>query len=77
MAYITMRLHNGVTISGGAVKTLISYALRRRGQPCWREIGVDVFSGAGETLVIARPEERVEIRLADYALPFLYKFFTD
>ena len=77
MAFITIRLHSGVTLSGGAAKTLIGYALRRRGLKCWEEICVDMFTGAGETLVIARPEYTLEIRIADYALPVLSKFFTN
>ena len=76
MAYISIRLHSGVTLSGGAAKTLIGYALRRRGRSCWEEIAVDVFSGAGETLLLARPGCTLEVRVADYALPVLLKYLS-
>ena len=77
MPYITIRLHNGATLSGGAAKLLIGYVLRRRGRPCWEEIGVDLFTGGGETMAIARPRYTVSVRLADYALPILYQFFQE
>ena len=73
MEYVAVQLHRGTTLSAGAARTLVSYARRRRGRPCWEEMAVDLFSGAdGESLLLARPPIRVAV-LADYALPALQR----
>ena len=78
MEYVTLRLHNGVTLSSGAARTLVSYALRRSGRAVWNVTSIELFGGgSGETLLIARPSEGVEVHLADYALPLLRKYFSD
>ena len=78
MPFVTMRLHNGVTLSSGAARVLVSYALRRGGRSGWLITSIEQFGGggSGETLLIARPSAGVEVHFADYALPVLRKFFT-
>lgn len=79
MEYIALRLHNGVTLRSGAARTLVGYALRRFGHPTWSVTSIELFAGggSGETLLIARPSEGVEVHLADYALPLMRKYFSD
>ena len=77
MEYVTLRLHNGVTLSSGAARTLVSYALRRSGRAVWNVTSIELFGGGGETLLIARPSAGVEVHFADYALPLLRKYFSD
>ena len=78
--FIALRLHGGAALSAGAARLLVNYALRRRGREGWPLASVEVFPGAGggsgETLLLARPV-RFEVRLADYVLPLLGKYFTD
>ena len=75
--FIALRLHGGAALSGGAARLLVDYALRRRGREGWAFASVEAFAGnGGETLLLARPV-RVEVRLADYVLPLLRKYFTD
>ena len=79
MEYVTLRLHNGVTVSSGAARTLVSYALRRSGRAAWNVTSIELFGGggSGETLLIARPSAGVEVHFADYALPLLRKYVSD
>ena len=55
MEYVTVRLHNGAALSGGAARLLVGYALRRRGRDCWSAVSAELFRGRRETLLIARP----------------------
>ena len=79
--FIALRLHGGAMLSAGAARLLVNYALRRRGREGWALASVEAFpSGSGgnggETLLLARPV-RFEVKLADYVLPLLGKYFTD
>lgn len=76
MEFIALRLYGGAALSGGAARLLVNYALRRRGREGWALASFEAFAGDGETLLLARPV-RVEVRLADYVLPLLRKYFTD
>lgn len=76
MEYITLTLRPGAALSPGAARTLVGYALRRRGRACWSAICAEAFCGSG-TLIIARPSPGVEVQLADYVSPFLRKYFTN
>ena len=77
MEYVTVRLHNGAALSGGAARLLVDYALRRRGRDCWSAVSAELFRGRRETLLIARPFAGVEVRLADYTLPFLRSYYAE
>ena len=74
--FIALRLHGGAALSGGAARLLVDYALRRRGREGWALTSVEAFATGGETLLLARPV-RFEVRLADYVLPLLGKYFTE
>ena len=76
MEYITLRLPGGMALGSGAARTLVAYALRRSGRQCWPFMSIEAFS-SGETLMIARPSDGVEVRLADYVFPLLRKKFTE
>ena len=80
MEYVAIRLsnvHNAPSLSAGAARTLVGYALRRRGRESWSVICAEVFCGRGrETLVLARPSAGVEARFADYLYPMMRKYFT-
>ena len=76
MNYIVIRTYRGATLAAGAARTLVSYALRLSGRRRWDAIGVDVFTAGGRSLLIARPAPEPAVRIADYALPLLMKYFT-
>ena len=77
MDYFVIRPYRGALLSPGAARTLIGFALRLRGTERWEAIGIDAFSGGGENLLIARPAPVVRVRVAEYALPALRKYFTE
>lgn len=64
-------------ISENDAKALIDAEFEKRSIKKWSKINVDFFCCGGEKLYIARPEMRLEIRLAEYALPFLTEYFTE
>ena len=73
--YISILLPDGVRLTPGAVRVLLGRALRRGGGGSWGGAVCDVFPGRRGTLILARPG--VSARIADYALPFIHKHFTD
>ncbi|MBQ9412987.1 MAG: hypothetical protein IJU29_07835 [Oscillospiraceae bacterium] len=77
MAYIAMRLYRGVQLTDSAARLLVGYARRRAGRKPWGVLGLDIYSGGGETLLIARPTAAVAVHIADYALPALCKYLPD
>ena len=74
--YVAMRLHKGQTLSTKAARLLVGYLLRCRSRATWTVMKIDQFSAGGETLLLARPFQGIEVRLADYSLPFLHKYLT-
>ena len=75
---VTILLPPGTDISGGCARLLVRYAQRRCGASPWGTIHIDEFRRGGEeTLLIARPETAQQIMIADYALPFIHKYFMD
>ncbi len=51
--------------------------LRKNMLSQWKNIHIDVFANEDTALYIAYPEPGIEIRLADYALPFIKEYFTE
>ena len=74
---VTILLRPGAALSGGGARLLVRYAQRHCGAAPWGRIAVDQFRCGGQTLMIARPVSAQTARLADYAFPFLYKYFMD
>ena len=75
---VTLLLPPGLTLTPGALETLLALQRRRcgKGEKPWAGAAVDAFRGPGGTLLLVR-ETPCAARLADYALPFLHKYFTD
>ena len=74
MSYVVIRVHIKRTLLGrGAAELLVNYALLLRRRRPWQGLTVESFPGRSETLVLARPAA-ASFRLADYALPFLFKY---
>ena len=73
--YISMLLPPGVALSPDAAALLLGYALRRKGSVGWGGAVAEVHPAPRGTLLLLRPA--VSARLADYALPFVHKHFTD
>ena len=75
---VTILLPPGTDVSSGCARLLVRYAQRRCGASPWERICIDEFRRAGaETLLIARPEAARQVTVADYALPFIHKYFMD
>ena len=77
MEFFVIRPYRGAALSAGAARMLVDYAQHVRGTQHWGAIGIDAFSGGGESLLLARPATVLRLSLADYALPVLRKYFTD
>ena len=73
--YIVILLPPGVSLTPGAAGLLLRYAHFRAGTARWGAAAAEVFRSPRGTLVIARPA--LSARLANYALPFIHKYFTD
>ena len=74
---VTLLLPPHLALTPGALGTILAFSRRRcGGGKAWTGADVDVFRGPGATLLIVR-ETPCTARLADYALPFLHKYFTD
>ncbi len=73
--FVTILLPAGVGLSGGAARLLASHARLRRGALPWDYITAEEYCGRGATLLFVRPATGAH--LADYALPFIHKYFTD
>ena len=76
---VTILLPPGTDVSSGCARLLVRYAQRLCGAPPWGGIRVEEFrSGPDtETLIIARPAVMQTVSVADYALPFVHKYFMD
>ena len=73
--YISILLPRGVSLSPGAMRMLLRRAQRRCGCSAWGGAVAEEFRGRNGTLLLVRPALSAEI--ADYALPFIHKQFTD
>ncbi len=73
--YIMIRLPAGTGLTAGGALLLTRYELRRRGRAAWACAEAEAFCGRSGTLLLVRPAPSV--RIADYALPFIHKYFTD
>ena len=74
---VTLLLPPGWALTPGALGAVLALARRRCGVRIpWAGADVDVFRGPGGALLIVR-ETPCTARLADYALPFLHKYFTE
>ena len=72
MEYVTVS-SRGAGLTCRAAAALVKRHLRRRGGDLWLEMYIDAFTAPGAALFIARPA----VRVADYALPLIHKFFTE
>ena len=73
--YICILLPGGAALAPGAARLLLRYALRRAGKAGWGAAVAEVFPAPRGTLLILRPA--LTAALADYALPFVHKYFKD
>ena len=73
--YISIVLPPGVGVTAGAARVLVAYAARRGGARAPETLICEVFPAPRGTLLLAR--SAVSARVADYAWPILYKYFTD
>ena len=74
---VTLLLPAGRALTPGALEIILALARRRcrKGGAPWSGAEVDAFRGPRGTLLLVR-ETGCTARLADYALPFLHKYFT-
>ena len=75
--YITILLPPGLGATPGAVGVLLAYLARRGGAAPRGGAEVDVFPAKRGTLLLVRPSGALTAAVADYALPYIHKYFTD
>ena len=75
---VTLLLPAGMALTPGALAAILALSRRRCGGAAkpWAGADVDVFRGPRGTLLLVR-EAPCTAALADYALPFLHKYFTE
>ncbi len=73
--YISIVLPPGVGVTAGAARVLAACALRHGGALACSGVVCEVFPAPRGTLILARCA--LSARVADYARPILYKYFTD
>ena len=73
--YICILLPGGAALAPGAARLLLRYALRRAGKARWGAAVAETHAGPRGTLLILRPA--LTACLADYARPFVHKYFMD
>ena len=56
-----------------AAASLVRRALEESGLRPWPRMELELFSGEGGVLILARPAPEFSVSLADYALPFLLR----
>jgi len=76
-SFVAILLHNSKKLDLQNAKCIVKDALDGAGLEPWEKIEIDMFSGSGDTLLIAKPAGGCKARIADYALPFFNRYFTD
>ncbi len=71
---VTILLPPGASLAPGGLRLLLRYAHRCSGSAPWAGAVADVFAAKRGTLLVVRPALTAE--LADYALPYVYKYFN-
>lgn len=74
---VVVLLHNEDGIAPSQAKALVRTALSYCGLEPWCTIDIDIFPGRDETLLIAKPGIFYKTSVADYALPFFNRYFTE
>lgn len=74
---VALILHNSEQLDLQNAKCIVKDALDGAGLDPWEKIEIDMFSGSGDTLLIAKPAGACKALIADYALPFFNSYFTD
>lgn len=75
MHYITITLPPRAALTASGASLLACYARRRRGKQPWASMAAEEYAGRGGTLLLVRPAPAYSVRIADWALPFLRKYF--
>lgn len=55
----------------------VRHALSVCGYQPWESMSIEIFEGPEISLLIASPIQEPEVRIADYALPFINEYFTE
>jgi|GEM_PF-2857416 len=74
---VVVLLHNEDGIAPSRAKALVRTVLEDYGFEPWGTIDIDIFTGGEETLLIAKPGIIYKAAIADYALPFFKRYFTE
>ena len=74
---VAIVIHNNESLTPAIAKALIEDARSAAGLSQWEKTEINVFSGGRDTLLLATPAPECEAYVADYALPFFNRYFTD
>ncbi len=75
MHFVAITLPPRAELSASAAALLASYARRRCGRAPWRAVAAEEHPGPAGTLLLLRPAPVYSVRIADWAEPFLRKYF--
>jgi len=74
---VAIVIHNSFQLTPVIAKALIEAALSSAGFSPWEKTEINVFEGGRDMLLLATPAAECEACIADYALPFFNRYFTD
>lgn len=75
MHFVAITLPPRAALSPAASALLAGYARRRSGKTPWSRLAAEEHAGPAGTLLLVRPAPVVTARIADWAEPFLRKYF--
>lgn len=76
-SYVVLYLDSSEVINENTAEALVREMLASRHLAQWDKMYIDLFSSPRSTLLLARPERNIKVRLAEYALPFFGEYFTE
>ena len=75
-SYVTLLIHKGENMTTEQAEQAVRHALSVCGYDPWESMSIEIFEGGEDSLLIATPRREPQVRIADYALPFLNEYFT-
>lgn len=74
--YVAILVEGDDIIGRNRAAAIVNTALVSHGLMPWQDICIDLFTGKGCSLIVARPGNISDVSVADYALPFLQDYLT-
>lgn len=74
---VAFSMSRNAVINKSEAEFLVKRMLKQHGLLAWKHIRIDMFAFNDIALYLAYPDNRIEISIADYALPYIIDYFTE